>query len=99
MHNTKEIENKNDGIEEKIFTNCKKDRMEKKVQKNPHTHKSWRLGPMGFWVLIIATSSPGVLKLFSIEFPIWKISGKIYAHFISSRVTKKENDQLTETGF
>ena len=35
MHNTKEIENKNDGIEEKIFTNCKKDRMEKtNKQKN-----------------------------------------------------------------
>ena len=28
---------KNDGIEEKIFTNSKKDRMEKKVQKK-HTH-------------------------------------------------------------
>ena len=37
MHNTKKIENKNDGIEEKIFTNSKKDRMEKKVQKK-HTH-------------------------------------------------------------
>ena len=41
MHNTKEIENKNDGIEEKIFTNSKKDRMEKKVQKkHTHTQKS-----------------------------------------------------------
>ena len=34
MHNTKEIENKNDGIEEKIFTNSKKDRMEKLIQMN-----------------------------------------------------------------
>ena len=34
MHNTKKIENKNDGIEEKIFTNCKKGRMEKNKQKN-----------------------------------------------------------------
>ena len=39
MHNTKKIENKNDGIEEKIFTNSKKDRMEKKVQKKKHTQK------------------------------------------------------------
>ena len=53
MHNTKEIENKNDGIEEKIFTNCKKDRMEKKVQKkkkkNTHTKvEGWFQCAFGF---------------------------------------------------
>ena len=34
MHCTKGIENKNDGIEEKRFTNCKKDRMEKNMKKS-----------------------------------------------------------------
>ena len=51
MHNTKEIENKNDGIEEKIFTNCKKHRMEKKSTKNPHTHtkvEGWVQWAFGF---------------------------------------------------
>ena len=70
MHNTKEIENKNDEIQEKIFTNCKNDGIEKKNTKKQTHKKTRRLGPMGFWVLIIATSSAGVLKLFSIEFPI-----------------------------
>ena len=50
MHNTKKIENKNDGIEEKIFTNCKKDRMEKKYKKT-HTHtkvEGWVQWAFGF---------------------------------------------------
>ena len=51
MHNTKEIENKNDGIEEKIFTNWKKDRMEKKYKKT-HTNtkvEGWVQSAFGFW--------------------------------------------------
>ena len=50
MHNTKEIENKNDGIDEKIFTNCKKDRMEKKYKKT-HTNtkvEGWVQSAFGF---------------------------------------------------
>ena len=49
MHNTKEIENKNDGIEEKIFTNCKKDRMEKKkTKKHIINLKAGSNGLLGF---------------------------------------------------
>ena len=49
MHNTKKIENKNDGIEEKIFTNCKKDRMEKKqTKKNTINLKAGSNGLLGF---------------------------------------------------
>lgn len=50
MHNTKEIENKNDGIEEKIFTNCKKDRMEKSTKNPTHTQKlkAGSIGLLGF---------------------------------------------------
>ena len=50
MHNTKEIENKNDEIQEKIFTNCKNDGIEKKIPKNKHTKKleGWVQWAFGF---------------------------------------------------
>ena len=49
MHNTKKIENKNDGIEEKIFTNCKKDRMEKQTNKKTHNKlEGWVQWALGF---------------------------------------------------
>ena len=48
MHNTKKIENKNDGIEEKIFTNCKKDRMEKTNKKTHNKLEGWVQWALGF---------------------------------------------------
>ena len=47
MHNTKEIENKNDEIQEKIFTNCKNDGIEKKKYQKTNTQKNSKAGSNG----------------------------------------------------
>ena len=64
MHYTKGIENKNYGIEEKRFTNCKKDRMEKKYKKKQKNSKAGSNGLLGF-------GHRNILSVFkTVEFPI-----------------------------